>query len=253
MAERSKYETLKQISVLTALDTATWIAGEVLDSVTLVLSLPKWLDPSNEGQVYITWTIWALRLLVWSLTLAALSRLSDLRNAFGKARIWYLFSLLAFIAQPLGASGAHYRYPALTPLSRADAFFFVQVLIILAMITCLEEASLCFGKRVILFAGADLLETFGLEEHAMKNRRCGNRLLICAAARMSFLLCVFAVTWISLAKQFSFFDNESIDLLLCAAVSLWCLFLAELGNIAFQILAASRMKRTYLAIRELTE
>lgn len=252
MVEANRYSALRGISILMALDTAVLIVENGIFLMNTVLPADlRHGTPLNEIALYGAWTMWALRMLLWSLTLLSLSRLAGLRKSFGNARIWYLLRFLCFITQALAVTFANlgFRSPSGLTLS-------AEMLLMFLVITFLGELLLSVGNRVILFAGAELLNSFGLDTLAKENRRCGNRLLGCTAAQTLFFVAAVALfVWIRifqgrrLSVEGEWAAPEWIGFF---SAVLFCL-LARLGVIAHKILAAAHMNRAYRAVKELTE
>lgn len=119
MVETERYLALKEIGVLMALDTAGFTTENIISFGSAILAMDSQHETFlNELSIYGAWTMWALRLLIWSLTLVSLLRLASLRKSFGNARIWYLLRILCLIVQPLSVTFANHRLPLLS-LERA--------------------------------------------------------------------------------------------------------------------------------------
>ena len=260
MLETDRYWALKEIGVLMALDTAGFIAENAISFAGAILAMDSQRGTFlNELSIYGAWTMWALRLLIWSLTLVSLSRLASLRKSFGNARIWYLLRILCLIVQPLSVTFAN-RQPSLLSSERTPGIETLIPITLIAILTLafLGEFLLSVGNRVTLFAGAELLDSFGLDDPAKRNRRCGNRLIGCTAAQTLFyLVAVALLIWIRFLQGRRIFGEGESGATMPEAIAIFCavLFclLARLGVIVFRILAAVRMNRTYRAIKELTE
>ena len=263
----NKYSMLQQAAVLMALDTGGTIVETVL---TFVLSI---LDSANadgalfpmeavsHANIYISWTIWGLRLLIWLLTVVLLSHMTDLRKSFGSARIWYFLRILTFIVVMMLVNAVTYlRYEHLSDPDAEILFFFGRmILFTLGLNFLLEGLLLSIGNRSILAAGAELLESFGLKKPAQENRRCGNGLIGFTAAYAILLLFGCALLFVLLSwNELPLFnaletgDAQGVLVLLVIAAFLLC-FVTWLGMEICRILAPIRMNRTYRAIRELSK
>ncbi|MBR4211238.1 MAG: hypothetical protein IKR84_02465 [Oscillibacter sp.] len=253
MTEESKYSPLKYVGALMALDTAGGIVNIVTFSTQELLSTDSRLTASLTQ--YSDWTVWALRLLAWALTLAALSSLTDVNTSFGKARIWYLLRILILFMTPMVSAVAHYRIIGEVPLTPSDITLAALALICFVGLALFGEALLSVGYCAVLFAGAQLMDSFGLEGPAKKNRRCGNRLAGCVAAQtLSVTAAVGLAAWLQLVKGVRLFGDEStFGILILFAVLIPLCLLLGLGTMAFRVFAAVRMGRTYRAVKELTE
>ena len=258
MTGKDRYSPLGRLSVLMALETGVAAVKAVIALASVFLftadqygaSLPA--EVLHESGIYITWTA---RMLLWALTLAALSRLSVLRASFGRARIWYLLRILILPVVFLLTLPANRPHGDTTPLPfRLTACLYLAGLGALA-----GTLFLSMGNRAILLAGAEVLDTFGVETPAKRNRRCGAVLLVSAAA-LTFSLVLAAVfpagrRLIQGQPFYSTAGPKGVFSALTppeAAAFLLC-FLAGLGAVGCRLLAAVRMSRTYRAIRELTE
>lgn len=255
MTESNRYLTLKEISVLMALDTAGLIAENVISFWSAILARnPQYGTLLNEISIYSAWTMWALRLLIWSLTLVSLSRLTSLYKSFGNARIWYLLRLSFLILQPLSITFASHRLF----LSSSESQLVAERLMITLALAFLGELSLSIGNRVILFAGAELLDSFGLDSPAKKNRRCGNRLIGYTAAQTLFFAVAFAlVVWIRFFQGRRLFGAGESGAAMSETIAIFSAVLfglfARLGVIVFRVLASVHMSRTYRTIKGLME
>ena len=253
MTEESKYSPLKHIGALMALDTAGGIVNIVTFSAQTLLSTDSSLTASLSQ--YADWTVWALRLLAWALTLAALLSLTNVNKSFGKARIWYLLRILILVVTPMATAVVNYRNMDAASLTPLDLAFVSGALIFLVGMALLGEALLSVGYRAVLFAGAELMDSFGLEDPAKANRRCGNRLAGCLAAQTLSLAVIAAfMAWLRLVKGVQLFgDENALGLILLFIILIPLCLLAGLGTMAFRVFAAVRMGRTYHAVKELTE
>ena len=253
MTEESKYSPLKYVGALMALDTAGGIANILTFSARELLGTDSRLTASLSQ--YADWTVWVLRLLAWALTLAVLSSLTDVNKSFRKARIWYLLRILILFLTPMASAVVHYRTIIEVPLTPSDITLAAVALIPFAGMALLGEALLSVGYCAVLFAGAELMDSFGLEGLAKKNRRCGNRLAGCVAAQtLSVTAAVGLAAWLRLVKGVRLFGDEStFGILILFAVLIPLCLLLGLGTMAFRAFAAVRMGRTYRAVKELTE
>ena len=255
MTEANKYLTLKEISVLMALDTAGLIAENVISFLGAILAgNPQYGTLLNGISIYSAWTMWALRLLIWSLTLVSLSRLTSLYKSFRNARIWYLLRLSLLILQPLSITFASHRLS----LSSSEWQLVAERLMITLALAFLGEFSLSIGNRVILFAGAELLDSFGLDSPAKKNRRCGNRLIGCTAAQtLSFGIALTLLVWVRFFQGRRLFGAGESGAAMSETIAIFSAVLfglfARLGVIVFRVLASVHMSRTYRTIKGLTE
>ena len=253
MTEESKYSPLKYVGVLMALDTAGGIVNIVTFSTQELLSTDSRLTASLTQ--YSDWTVWALRLLAWALTLAALSSLTDVNTSFGKARIWYLLRILILFMTPMVSAVVNYRNMGAASLTPSDITLAAVALICFVGLALFGEALLSVGYCAVLFAGAQLMDSFGLEGPAKKNRRCGNRLAGCVAAQtLSVTVAAGLAVWLWLVRGVGLFsDKNPLWVILLFAVLISVCLLAGLGTMAFRAFAAVRMGRTYRAVEELTE
>lgn len=253
MTEESKYSPLKHIGALMALDTAGGIVNIVTFSAQTLLSTDSSLTASLSQ--YADWTVWALRLLAWALTLAALLSLTNVNKSFGKARIWYLLRILILFVTPMATAVVNYRNIDAASLTPSDIALVAWSLIFLVGMALLGEALLSVGYRAVLFAGAELMDSFGLEGPAKENRRCGNRLAGCVATQtLALTVAVGLAAWLRLVKGVRLFSDENaLGVILLFIVLIPICLLAGLATMAFRAFAAVRMGRTYRAVKELTE
>ena len=260
MGGKNRYSMLKQVSVLMALDMIGFVGELIATFASAILDGASHQEVSNALNVYATWTIWTLRLIVWLLTLAALSRLSELHLSFGKARIWYLLRIPAFLMANLTVVVFYYRYP--DPLSNPHyAFALFGALIFIAVLTFLGDIlALSAGSRAILFADATLLDSFGLETCATQSRRCGNALLgfaavqtipFAAAVALAFRLLLAADAALSAGEVLETETWKALVVLDAGLISL-CLLIG-VGTFVFRILALIRANQAYRAFRKLTQ
>lgn len=254
MTEDNRYSPLKRLGVLMALDTAGAVAN-----IAIFLARTLWSTDSEEAALladavsqYTQWTVWALRLLAWALTLAALSSLSNVSKSFGRARLWYLLRILILAVTPMAAAAVNYRNLDAASLSLSDITLVAGALAFIAGMSLLGESLLSLGYRSVLFAAAELMHSFGLEDIATENRRCGNRLAVCVAAQTlaPFLVVALAV-WVLVVQKIGLFDNPVAFLLFVLLIPIG--LLAGFGMMAFRVWAAVRMRRTYRVVKELTE
>ena len=266
MNTENKYLIIKRVSILMALDAVGAITETVMKFISAVFNSADASSASVfNANIYVSWTLWTLRLLIWILTLVSLSRMAEICASFGKARIWYLTRALSFITLTWLSGTINYLYyqryghddfqTVLNANPDLPRFLGVCFLLFMGMDFIMEAFSLSFGNRAILIAGAELLESFGLEKPAEKNRRCGKLLAGFAAAYTSCLVCAFV--FLSAASSFvSVWDAEGVpEILIPLALILIIIICVPswIGIEIFRILAAVRMRRAYHAIRELTE
>ena len=257
---KNKYAMLKQAVILMVLDTG----GKIVETVlTLIFSSPaiSSLTAVSYANVYVSWTLWGLYLLLWLLTITLLSHMTVLRVSFGKARIWYLLRILAFIVFMMATTATAYLSYRSRPDPAPETTLLIgQILIFNFGLNFLADALLLsMGNRAILNAGAELLESFGLNQPAEANRRCGNRLIRFTAAYACLLIfaCVILLG-LSFMNELPFFgmmDAEGVrKVLVCLDIAAFLLCLPMwLGMVIFRILAPVHMNRAYHAIRELIE
>ena len=258
----NKYSMLKQLAILMALDTGGAVANTaaffictVLDAANVqVASLPPL--SASAASIYVAWTLLGLRLLIWSLTLALLPRMTELHPSFGKARICYLLRILVFVGEIISAGTVQYMYYRIDPGTDLESMLFVSMIVLLelGLGLLLEVLLLSFGNRAVLNAGADLLESFGMEEAAKRNRRCGKWLIRFAAVYAFFWLFAFTIFLIwRMAHPEGFPESFPAFLfLLDIAAFLFCI-LTWLGVAVCRILAPLHMNRVYRLIRDLSE
>ena len=254
MTEGSKYLMLKQAAVLMALDaggavanTGAFFVRTALENAnTQAASLPT--ISATPASLYVSWTFLGLRLLIWSLTLALLSRMIELHPSFGKARIWYLLRILVFVVEIITVGAAMYMYHN----HITESLIFVRIVILLELGLGLlwEVLLLSFGNRAVLSAGANLLDSFGMEEAAKKNRRCGKWLIGFAAVYAFFWTFAFTLLLIWRVEFPEGFPEELF--LLDVGAFLFCVP-AWFGSEICRIFASLRMNRVYRLIRELSE
>ena len=140
------------------------------------------LAAADSANVYILYMLWVLRGLIWMLTIGLLSHMAILHRSFGKAGIWYLLRILAFIMTTLVMPGVAYAYPHNETVLQVQTPSFIMIVPIFELDFLLEAFLLSMGNRAVLATGAELLETFGMKKAAEKNRLCGNCLTGFAAA-----------------------------------------------------------------------
>ena len=208
----------------------------------------------NYADVYMTWTIQALRLLIWALALGTLSRLTKLRPSFQKARLWYLLRFLTCIAEFLPEAVVQYRHTNLT--SDPNWFILIAFALLLSLGAILlgESVLLPMSSRAILFAAAELSDLFGMEIQARKNRRCANALVIISVTFVFLVSLAIGLVVVYVAKGVSLYrpeDEASAALLLLELAAVLLSAPAGIASLVYRFLAAVRLRRTYGAIEEL--
>ena len=265
MEEIYRYPCLKQLSILMALDIAGPVAEAAAFLVRAVAASDTQADSSLQNAWFYTeWAVSGIRLLIWSLLLVTLSRLTGLRKSYGKAQVWFLLRILIVFPEVLTPALLVYRHSGADSLIQPPPSALLFTLLIIGGAVLLGESLLIpLGDYAVLHAGAELMESFGQERMAKKNRQCGNWLLGTALAfllllSIAFLLFLWALytRGISLLNADSIPNAESGPLplpvhLYFAAVLL--AFLLGPASLLFRVLAAVRAGQTYRAIEELTK
>ena len=258
MTEIYRYPRLKQLSILMALDIAGPVAELVLSSIRFDV-FPSTQDGSSLQNTwfYTVWTTAGIRLLIWSLILVTLSRLTGLCKSFGKAQVWFLLRFLAVFPEILAPAIFAYRHPNLGSLNETPLALLFPLLITAGAVLMGESLLLPLGDHAILCAGAELMESFGRERLARKNRRCGGWLL---GTSLAFLLlfssAVFLLVWIRYTRDVSLMDAEDGSFQILALLDIAAFLLAlplGLASLLLRVLAPVRMGQTYRAIEELTK
>lgn len=268
MAWENKYSMLKRLGFLMALETGGVVATIAIYFVRIVrLSANLEMGPIRGAFVYILWTLWAMRISSWATTLATLSRLEDLCKSFRKAQIWYLLRILLFLVTPLTVAAVNYLYHDSLALSDAattggPGWLLLRVPVVffpdLALCGFAETFMLSAGNRNILYAGAEMLESFGMESQAEQNRRCAKRLMGISWAALfvwESTLAIVAGVWFSKGVWVLVFEEgDSMTTLLRRLCRVAFAFFVPGGVcvVAGRVLAAVRVSRTYRAIEELT-
>lgn len=263
MTSRNKYTPIRHISILMALDAGAaildafvyWVGPSLWAAIMGTDTSPA-SDAVKNFSIYMAWTIMLLRLLLWALTLLALFRLTDIFQTFQKAKLWYLLRVLAYIALVLLAAYGNYQLAFAANWENAKYPLVVLLLLIAACTLLGETLLLPMGNRAVLDAGAELLDTFGLESQAQKNRRCGKRLLVFSLL-FQFLL-LFAVglaAGVWLAAEVWLYSTETDAFPVLTFLDIAALLLAFPAGfcvLAYRFLAAVHAGRTYRAIEVLT-
>lgn len=261
MRSESIYAPLKLIGILMGLDAG----GAIADTIQSFSGALRTAGSTAGGGIslshsltgiYCTWIILIVRLLVWAMTLITLSRLTDVRPSFQKARLWYLLRILAYMAELLPSAIVYSRYPNLLSVPNLAMLLLSALVVSLGSILIGECLLLPMGNRVILLVDAELSESFGLESQARKDRLCGRRLLRVSLAFLCLLfLSIAPEVWVRMVKGVSLYSAAGDAfpglLLLELAAVLLCIG-AGAAILIYRLLAAVRMIRTYRAIEELT-
>ena len=207
------------------------------------------------ANVYFTWTLRILRMVIWALILSALSRLEKLGKGFDRARVWYLLGILFFVPVDVGAS-VLVRFYGWIPES-LRGFGLLNVIVFLCF--CFSSETLCFsmGIRGVLDAAGELVDSFGLERQAKGLRRSAP-----LVAFLGLLLsAAYSATWLALywnSVQSGLLNSpgspeESDSEAFLFLLLLPLLLLTDLAYFIARCGAARRLLRAFRAIRELTE
>ena len=254
MDARISFSNLKYIADFVALDFGTFIV-ELLAMFALNLlgstgSEAAQVSSLANADIVITWTIRALRIVIWALAIVAFSQLLNVGSGFGWASIWFalrvvVFSLVSAVdgmIEPLG-SGIPVEYLSL-PIS-------VGIIILVGVaVSPLLPALGCFSA---LQADADILRSCGAERQARTCQRDG---LLFVAAGSVFALC--SVTSIS-SILMPLITNPAVALSTFAdsplgSLTIFSALAALLVGAAYLVLwalSAVRMRQTYGLIKEL--
>ena len=271
MTGRNQYAPLRQLALLMALDTA----GTLLNAFWVLFpsgggtggrlaDVSASVGVSDNIGIYVFWTIWALRLLTWALILLLVPRLTALCKSFRRAQIWFFLCILSAPVEFLLTGIFNYRYPdphVLLSLTR-PALMMASFLYLFVVILLLEETVLLpLGNRAILLAGAELMESFGAERQAKKNRRCGKWLFILTVAQgiVDILLTAF-IAWMWFMEGLDQSQSQLVvpteggrlaQLLALELFTVLLCFPLGLPSVVFRFFAAFRINRTWRTIEDL--
>ena len=266
MIQTGKYTMLKRLGVLMALDAGTSIFETIrflvwpwLINTGSVGAAAAYASSADSANLYLSWAVDALRLLVCVHTLMSLYRLTGLHKSFKMAQLWYFLRTLSLLPQVLVLALFSYLYPDRDSLLSTP--FLLTLTIVFLVILCFFFLGaflfLSLGNRAILSAGAELLESFGEYDLAKKNCRCGNSLLRFSLALLVTALSATLLTagMLILTRVYLVPLEEYVRgllvLLVLVLIVLAVLFWAVL--LVFRSLAAMSMFRTYRAIEGLTK
>ena len=235
---------------------AEWLFT-ILDILLLYLLPPDAASAVIESRIniYLSWTTRCLRPLLWIGMIVLLSRSEE---SFHAARIWYLLRIIVFFAIRAFGAIADQIDSGIGLVLLSDRITFsaaVYVLLSLLIVPLLAP----FGNRAVLKAGGEILDYFGLEAPAKKNRRCGKLLAIftCLLVGMMLvfltLLCVILQTTGS--SLIDYLENPD-----GSALIQWPMFilpvmmlLCGVGILILWAKSAVNMKRTCKLVKGLSE
>ena len=256
MTGKDNYALLKQVSILMALETGLALAEVLINVCRRILNAANSSTAMNMSILYLLWTLWALRMFSWTLTLASLSRMTRLCKSFRKAQIWYLLRILFFVSTPMLVGVLNYLDRPATasdfPSPLTKGIFCLN----LALCFFAETLFVSSGNRAILFAGAELLDNFGMTAPAEKNRLYGKWLMKISLAEFYFLMLLLALTawvWFTKGSLVSAMREAGVAM---TAFRLLVLFVLPEGLgvlLLFRFLASLQVHRTYRAVKELTK
>lgn len=257
---RTSYAGLTHIWKIMALDLglllAEWVFS-ILDILLLIILPPDAASAVIESRinVYLSWTFRCLRPLLWVGMIVLLSRSEEY---FHTARIWYLLRIIAFFAlRALGGIAGQIDQAVGIILFSGGITVSEAVCILLLLLISPLLAPL--GNRAVLNVGGAVLDYFGLEAPAKKNRRCG-KLLAVFTCLLAGMISVFLALFCFILQTTEYSLLEYLEAPDGSALIQWTMFLLPalmllcgVGILILWGMSAVRMKRTCNLVKGLSE
>ena len=256
---RTSYAGLTHIWKIMALDLGLLLAEWVFSMMDILL-LFLWPDAAEAAiesgiNTYLSWTFRCLRPLLWVGMIVLLLRSEE---CFHAARIWYLLRIIAFFAlRALG--GIAGQIDQAVGIILFSGRITVSKAVCILLLLLISPLLAPFGNRAVLNAGGAVLDYFGLEAPAKKNRRCGKLLAIFTWLLVGMMLVFLTLLcFILQTMEGSLMDYlEAPDgvaliqwtMLLLPVLMLFC----GIGILILWARSAARMKRTYKLVKGLSE
>ena len=238
------------------------IAGVATVLAAIALLTPDSFD-QPEGMLtvqYVIWTLRILRLLAQVLVIVFLTLLMSTHEGFADARLIYIAliiaSVAAFVLDGVTTSNTAAMFKEMFANIATAALF--ASLVVLDLVA--KPILLALGIRVILFACASVLDSFGLYELAQKNCRVAVR-FVAVSVLLAFASLAAVLTFVLIAQgggvpPSSLFAGSSAGSASWATMG-WSVLVALVVGIALAYLvlwaaSAQRVRHTHDALKELS-